>query len=227
MDYRNDNPCDRIGPVLGPQQALVQHMRALPHREVGSALAAGRASKAAAVVKLAFEFLVLTAARSGEVRGVLWTENDEGPSKGPAADPRHAVRPTRGDRLGAPHRVDRRRAKGAPASRWSTFAYSNSVSIQQLADLGLQPMVVVVPGIRRAALQPRLACGQKLVVCSLLDVRDGFARDCPLRHSVAPVLALRDRAGAAPSFSGDSGDFSGRGRGAWGSETRPRRCGDG
>ena len=33
MDLRADNPCDRIGPVLGPQQNLVQHMRALPHRE--------------------------------------------------------------------------------------------------------------------------------------------------------------------------------------------------
>ena len=32
-------------------------------------------------------------------------------------------------RLGATHRVDLRRAKGPPASSWSTFAYSNSVSI--------------------------------------------------------------------------------------------------
>ena len=46
-----------------------------------------------------------------------------------AADPLHAIRPMGGDRLGATHRVDLRRAKGPPASRWSTFAYSNSVSI--------------------------------------------------------------------------------------------------
>ena len=32
LNYRDDNPCSRIGPVLGPQQDLVQHMRALPHR---------------------------------------------------------------------------------------------------------------------------------------------------------------------------------------------------
>ena len=32
--------------------------------------------------------------------------------------------------------------------------------------------------------------------------RDGFARDCPLRHPVLLMLALRDRAGATPSFSG-------------------------
>ena len=45
------------------------------------------------------------------------------------ADPLQAVRPTRGDRVGAPHRLDLRRAKGPPASSWSTFAYSNSFSI--------------------------------------------------------------------------------------------------
>ena len=45
------------------------------------------------------------------------------------ADPLQAVRPTRGDRVGAPHRLDLRRAKGPPASSWSTFAYRNSFSI--------------------------------------------------------------------------------------------------
>ena len=38
MEYRADNPCDRIGPVLGRQQENVEHMRALPHREVAAAL---------------------------------------------------------------------------------------------------------------------------------------------------------------------------------------------
>ena len=76
VELRMDNPCDRIGPVLGPQQAAVEHMRALPHRDVPAAVAAVRASKAAEVVKLAFEFLVLTAARWGEVRGADWTEID-------------------------------------------------------------------------------------------------------------------------------------------------------
>ena len=76
MELRPDNPCDRIGPVLGPQRDLVQHMPALPHREVASAIETVRASSARPVVKLAFEFLVLTAARSGEVRGAVWTEMD-------------------------------------------------------------------------------------------------------------------------------------------------------
>ena len=76
MEYRTDNPCHRIGPVLGRQQENVQHMRALPHHEVASALEATRRSAARRVVKLAFEFLVLTAARSGEVRGAQWSEID-------------------------------------------------------------------------------------------------------------------------------------------------------
>ena len=43
-------------------------MSALPHRDVAGALEAVRASKATLALKLAFEFLVLTAARTGEVR---------------------------------------------------------------------------------------------------------------------------------------------------------------
>ena len=76
MDYRVDNPCDRVLPVLGHQGDIVQHMRALPHREVTAVLATVRASGETPVLSLAFEFLVLTAARSGEVREARWTEID-------------------------------------------------------------------------------------------------------------------------------------------------------
>ena len=76
MQYRADNPCDRLGPVLGPQKAIVRHMRALPHENVAAAVAAVRASSARPIVKLVFEFLVLTTARSGEVRGARWDEID-------------------------------------------------------------------------------------------------------------------------------------------------------
>ena len=76
LNYRDDNPCSRIGPILGPQRDLVRHMPALPHRDVAAVVETVRASRAAPVVKLAFEFLVLTAARSGEVRGALWSEID-------------------------------------------------------------------------------------------------------------------------------------------------------
>ena len=76
MEFRIDNPCDRIDPVLGPQRDVVQHMRALPHREVAAAIRTARASTVPLAVRLAFEFLVLTAARWGEVRWAEWTEID-------------------------------------------------------------------------------------------------------------------------------------------------------
>ena len=76
MDYRADNPCGRVGPVLGRQHNHVQHMRALPHRKVAAAIETVRTSRSSAVVKLAFEFQVLTAARPGEVRGTRWDEID-------------------------------------------------------------------------------------------------------------------------------------------------------
>ena len=77
MGYRPDNPAgDALGQALGRQQAVVQHMRALPHGAVADALATVRASSARPVVKLIFEFVVLTAARSGEVRLATWDEMD-------------------------------------------------------------------------------------------------------------------------------------------------------
>ena len=76
MGLRPDNPCDRIGPVLGSQGGVVRHMQALPHGQVSAAIETVRRSNARPVVKLAFEFLVLTATRSGEVRRALWTEID-------------------------------------------------------------------------------------------------------------------------------------------------------
>ena len=75
--YRRDNPAgDAIAQALPRQPVVRRHMRALPHGEVGGAIQAVRASRASNAVKLAFEFLVLTAARSGEVRLATWNEID-------------------------------------------------------------------------------------------------------------------------------------------------------
>ena len=76
MEYRTDNPCERVAATLGRQRRVVRHMRALPHAEVAEAVATIRASGATTSAKLAFEFLVLTAARSGEVRLARWDEID-------------------------------------------------------------------------------------------------------------------------------------------------------
>jgi len=75
--YRPDNPAGgAIGAALPKNSGTRKHFRALPHSEVGPALDTVRASSAWVISKLAFEFLVLTAARSGEVRGARWEEMD-------------------------------------------------------------------------------------------------------------------------------------------------------
>ena len=75
--YRPDNPAGgAIGAALPKSSGTRRHFRALPHSEVGTALDTVLASSAWALSKLAFEFLVLTAARSGEVRGARWEEID-------------------------------------------------------------------------------------------------------------------------------------------------------
>ena len=56
--------------------AKPRHHRALPYADVPAAIAAVRASAAWRGTKLAFEFLALTAARSGEVRMATWAEVD-------------------------------------------------------------------------------------------------------------------------------------------------------
>ncbi len=76
MNYRTDNPCDRIATVLGKQQHIVEHMRALPHRGLAAAIAAVRSSARLPGISLALEFLVLTAARWGEGRDAGWVEID-------------------------------------------------------------------------------------------------------------------------------------------------------
>ena len=76
MEYRPDNPCDRIGPVLGPQQDVTEHMQAVPHREAAAVIRKVRESTALPAAKLALEFLVLTAARWSEVRWAEWAEID-------------------------------------------------------------------------------------------------------------------------------------------------------
>ena len=63
--------------MLGPQNAIATHRLALPHREVAAAIETMRASSSAqSAVKLAFELLVLTAARPAEVRLATWAEMD-------------------------------------------------------------------------------------------------------------------------------------------------------
>lgn len=63
-------PSDRCGAA----QDRRVHDRALPHSEVGAALATVRGSGSAPAVRLALELVALTACRVGEVTGAGWSE---------------------------------------------------------------------------------------------------------------------------------------------------------
>ena len=77
-DWIDLNPAGEvIDGALPKLPAVKAHYRALDHREVRAALDTIEQSKAGQSAKLAFEFLVLTAARSGEVRGARWQEIDQ------------------------------------------------------------------------------------------------------------------------------------------------------
>ncbi|MCY3845362.1 MAG: integrase arm-type DNA-binding domain-containing protein [Acidobacteria bacterium] len=143
MEHRADNPCDRIGPVLGPQRDTVRHMRALPHGEVASAIGAVRASKATRAVKLAFEFLVLTAARSGEVRLATWDEIDRDGRlwtiPGPRMKARREHRVPLSGRAGEVLAAARSLADGNPLvfpNRWGNYIKDTFLS-QLLKDLDI------------------------------------------------------------------------------------------
>ena len=73
---RFDNPADAVKAVLVRQSNGSAPQRSLPYSEVSGAIATVRGSNVALVLKLAFEFLVLTAARAGEIRFATWNEID-------------------------------------------------------------------------------------------------------------------------------------------------------
>lgn len=74
--WRQDNPAENIEQALPKTSKVQQHRKALGYDEAAICIAAVKASGAGLTTKLAFEFLVLTAARSGEVREAVWSEID-------------------------------------------------------------------------------------------------------------------------------------------------------
>ena len=65
---------ESIDGALPRTPAVKAHFRALPYSEIPGALDIVEASSASPAAKLALRFLIFTAARSGEVRGAMWTE---------------------------------------------------------------------------------------------------------------------------------------------------------
>ncbi len=75
--YRtDDNPVEGVGKVLPKQPATLKHHAALPYTEISSFLRKLHKSNTAEAVKLALEFLILTASRTSEVIGAKWGEID-------------------------------------------------------------------------------------------------------------------------------------------------------
>lgn len=75
--WRTDNPADTISRALPKHdRSKVQHRLALPYEQVSGAIRKVQASEAGLSTKRAFEFLVLTATRSGETREARWNEID-------------------------------------------------------------------------------------------------------------------------------------------------------
>jgi integrase len=73
--WRQDNPAgEAISGALPRHSKAKRHFRALPYAHVADCIEMVRASNALASTKLALEFLILTAARSGEVREARWEE---------------------------------------------------------------------------------------------------------------------------------------------------------
>ena len=77
--HRGDNPAgDAIGAALPKHNGRKRHYRALPHAEVSHAIIQVRGGGSWIGIRLAFEYLVLTAARTAEVRLATWDEIDLG-----------------------------------------------------------------------------------------------------------------------------------------------------
>ena len=75
---RESDPTVGVAEALPRQNGMAKHHRAPPHRDVAAAIRTVRASTAPPAGRSAFEFLVLTAVRWGEVRSADWAEVDLG-----------------------------------------------------------------------------------------------------------------------------------------------------
>jgi integrase len=73
---RTDNPANQDINAALPKLSTREHRRALEHKDVSQAVKVVRDSNAWMGTKLALEFLILTAGRSGEIRLAEWREID-------------------------------------------------------------------------------------------------------------------------------------------------------
>ena len=76
-DWRHDNPAEAVRATL-PRivRGRVKHYKALDYNLVGQFITELRLRQVWPVTKLVYELLILTALRTGEIRGALWSEID-------------------------------------------------------------------------------------------------------------------------------------------------------
>ena len=72
QNLRTDNPVTAVAAALPKNGVKVQHHAALPWADVPAALSKVRSSTSRLAARLCFEFLILTALRSGEARQLRW-----------------------------------------------------------------------------------------------------------------------------------------------------------
>jgi integrase len=76
--YRSgENPVIGVTKGLPKQAGKDDHLSALPYSEASAFIASLKETDLSEITKLAFEFLILTASRTGEVLGMKWEEVDE------------------------------------------------------------------------------------------------------------------------------------------------------
>jgi integrase len=139
-----ENPIDGVSRGLPKQPDRTKHHAALPYAEIPEFIRRLRASELGEATRLAFELLVLTAARTGDVVGARWSE----------IDLKNAIWTIPGERMkaGREHRVPLpkrgvellRRAKQVSAGsdlvfpgRSGTKPISNMVFLMTLRRMGL------------------------------------------------------------------------------------------
>jgi integrase len=71
---KQGNPCEGIRYLLPKQKRIQQHHESLPYVDLPEFIKTLRVSNSALSVKLALEFLILTASRTGEVLEAKWDE---------------------------------------------------------------------------------------------------------------------------------------------------------
>lgn len=106
------NPATSEALALPKMDRTAQHRKALPYAEVAGCIETVKASGAGAVTKLALEFVILTATRSGETRGARWEEFDFDGADG-------ATHATRATWTIPKKRIKMKRDHRVPLSEWA------------------------------------------------------------------------------------------------------------